>query len=109
MYNVGAIQEVAHQIDQLTERTLTAVEKTDFLQSAAKELKVLFERESSEKAVQEVRLQETEAEAAEHALCLEESTRVASLDAEKLQEKLQFDKREAAHQIEVVIWHCRIA
>ncbi len=102
MYNVGAIQEIAHQIDQLTGRVLTAVEETDFLQSAAKEVKVLFEREASEKAVQEAKLQETEAEAAEYALCLEESTRRASLEAEKLKEKLEFEERETAHEIEVI-------
>ncbi len=104
MYNVGAIQEVAYQISGLKKRTLVAEEKMDFLQSAAKEAKVLFEREASEKAVQEARLQETEAEAADHAFRLEESTRMAAHDAEKLKEKLEFDKREAAHELEAVIY-----
>ncbi len=102
MYNVGAIQEIAHQIDQLTGRVLAAVEKSDFLQSAAKEIKMLFEMEASEKAVQEAKLQEIEAEAAEHALHLEESIRRASLEAEKLKEKLEFEERETAHEIEVM-------
>ncbi len=104
MHNVGAIQEMANQIDELKGRVLAAVEKADFLYSAANEVKVLFEREASEKMVLEARLKETEAEAAEHALRLEESTRMASFEAEKLREKLEFDKREAAHEVEVIVF-----
>ncbi len=102
MHNVGAIQEIAYEIKELTDRILTAVEKCDFLQSTAKDVKVLFEREASEKAVQEAKLQE--ADAAEHALRLEEAMRRTSFEAEKLKEKLEFEERETAHEIEVTTY-----
>ncbi len=104
MHNVGAIQEIAYEIKELTDRILTAVEKCDFLQSTAKDVKVLFEREASEKAVQEAKLQKAEADAAEHALRLEEAMRRTSLEAEKLKEKLEFEERETAHEIEVTTY-----